>query len=53
MTAALLRLLTLLALVLMPIGMTSVPAAASPMPASHHMMTGHCDEQPQQDEAPA
>jgi hypothetical protein len=53
MTAALLRLLTLLALVLMQIGMTSAAAAASPVPASHHMMAGHCDGQPQQDQAPA
>ncbi|MDP9421408.1 MAG: hypothetical protein M3Q19_01010 [Pseudomonadota bacterium] len=54
MTAALLRLLTLLALVLMPIGMTGTPAAASPMSASHHMTADHCDEQqPEQDQAPA
>jgi hypothetical protein len=53
MIAALFRLLTLLALVLMPIGMTSAPAAASPMPASHPMTAGHCDEQPDQDQAPA
>lgn len=53
MTAALLRLLTLLALVLVPIGMTSAPAAASPTPASHHMAAGHCDEQPEDDQAPA
>jgi hypothetical protein len=53
MTAALLRLLTMLALVLMPIGMTSAPAAASPVPASHHMTAGHCDEQPEQNQAPA
>jgi hypothetical protein len=53
MTAALLRLLTLLALVLMPLGMTSAPAAASPMPPSHDMAAmGHCDEQPGEDEAP-
>ncbi len=53
MTAALIRLLTLLALVLMPIGMTGAPAAASPMPASHHMAAGHCDEQPDEDQAPS
>lgn len=53
MTAALLRLLTLLAMVLMPIGMTSAPAAASPMPANHHMMAGHCDKQSEKDQAPA
>lgn len=46
MTAALLRLLALLALVLTPLGMTGAPAAASPMPASHAMASGnHCDEQ--------
>jgi hypothetical protein len=53
MIAALCRLLTLLALVLMPVGMTYAPAAASPMPASHHEVTmGHCGEQTGQDEAP-
>ena len=54
MIAALLRLLTLLALVLMPLGMTGAPATASPMPASHAMASAnHCDEQGDQDEAPA
>lgn len=52
MIAALHRLLTLLALVLMPIGMTSAPAAASPMPASHDTMAGHCEDQPGEDQAP-
>lgn len=53
MTAALLRLLTLLALVLMPIGMTSAPVAASPMPTSHDTaMVGHCNGQPGEDETP-
>lgn len=51
MIAALVRLLTLLALVLMPLGMTGAPALAAP---DHHMTTmagsGHCEEQ--QDEAP-
>jgi hypothetical protein len=51
--AVLLRLLTLLALGVMPIGMTSAPAAASTKPASHHMMAGQCDEQPEQDQEPA
>lgn len=53
MTVALLRLLTLLALVLMPIGMTNAPAAASSMPTSHDMaMVGHCNDQPGEDETP-
>lgn len=55
MTAALLRLLTLIALVLMPLGMTGAPALAAP---DHHGMMmmadpGHCDERQDQDEAPA
>ncbi|HEY0628955.1 MAG TPA: hypothetical protein VGD23_06465 [Sphingomicrobium sp.] len=53
MIAAFLRLLTLIALVLMPIGMTSAPAAASPMPDSHHMTSGHCDDLPDKEQAPA
>ena len=54
MMAALLRLLTLFALVLMPLGMTGAPAAASPIPASHSMASAsHCDEQGDQDQAPA
>lgn len=54
MTAALLRLLTLLSLVLMPLGMASEPALAQPMPAEHAMTSmPHCDDQPDQDEAPA
>jgi hypothetical protein len=53
MTAALLKLMTLFALVLMSLSMTSAPAAASSMPASHHMTAGHCDEQPDQDQTPA
>ena len=53
MIAAFLRLLTLLALVLMPLGMSAAPAAAQTMPMSHNMaLTGHCDEQPNQDQAP-
>ena len=52
MTAASLRLLTLLALVLMPFGM-SAPVAASPMPTSHDMtMVGHCNGQHGEDETP-
>jgi hypothetical protein len=53
MIAALMRLLTLLALVLMPLGMSSAPAAASPLPAGHAMASAsHCDDQPDQDQAP-
>ena len=53
MIAAFLRLLTLIALVLMPLGMTGAPVAASPMPASHAIAsTNHCDEQGNQDKAP-
>ena len=53
MTAALLRLLALLALVLMPFGMAGAPAMAQPMPTQHAMASmGHCDEQRDQDEAP-
>ena len=54
MTTALLRLITLLALVLMPFGMASGPAMAQPMPANHAMaQAGHCDDQSDQDKAPA
>ena len=54
MTVALLRFVTLLALVLMPFGMISTPATAQPMPANHAMaQSGHCDEQPDSDKAPA
>lgn len=53
MTAALLRFLTLLALVLMPFGMTGAPAVAQPLAADHAAMAmGHCDEQPAKDNAP-
>ena len=54
MTGPLLRLLTLIALVLMPLGMTGAPALAAP---DHHVTmaagSGHCDEQQDQDKAPA
>jgi hypothetical protein len=46
MTAAVLRLLALIALVLMPLGMAGAPAAASAMPADHAMAAGHCEGQP-------
>ena len=53
MTAALLRLLTLLALILMPVGMAGAPAAASPLPESHDTaMASHCDEQSGEGETP-
>jgi hypothetical protein len=53
MTAALPRLLTLLALVLMPLGMTGAPASAPPMPANHDMASAnHCDEQGDQGDEP-
>ena len=52
MASALLRLLALIALVIMPFGMTSAPALAAP---AHHDMAmagaGHCDEQQDSDRA--
>jgi hypothetical protein len=56
MAAAVLRLLALVALVLMPLGMAGAPAIAQQMPMDHAAMAmggGHCDEQPEQDKAPA
>ena len=55
MASAVFRLLALIALVLMPIGMGAAPALAAP---DHHAMmttagSGHCDEQQDQDQAPA
>lgn len=54
MASAVIRLLALFALVLMPLGMAGAPALAAP---NHHMMkmseSGHCDEQQDQDQAPA
>jgi hypothetical protein len=50
MIAAVIRLLTLMALVLMPLGMASAPATASPMPADHVMMAGHCEGQSQDEQ---
>lgn len=54
MSAALLRLLTLLALVLMSFGMASTPAVAQAIPANHAVtQTGHCDKQsPDHNNAP-
>lgn len=54
MATAVLRLLTLFALVLMPFGMAAAPAMGQPMPAHHATSsTGHCDEQPEQGQGPA
>ena len=54
MIAALSRFVMLLALVLMPFGMTGTPANAQPMPANHKMVQqGHCDEQSDGKKAPA
>ena len=56
MTSALTRLLTLLAFVLMPFGMTGAPAYAQPVADSHSAMTmgaRHCDEHPVKDKAPS
>lgn len=51
MAAAILRVLTLIALVLMPAGMTFAPAAATPVAAGadHNK---HCDDQDGDSEAP-
>ena len=54
MTAALVRFFTLLALVLMPFGMSSAPAVAQTMPANHAMaQSAHCDEKSDQNKSPA
>ena len=51
MAAAVIRLLTLIALVLMPIGMAGAPAMAAP--ADHEMAAmNHCDEMPSDEPAP-
>ena len=53
MIAVMLRLLTLLALVLMPFGMASTPAVAQPMPASHAMaQSAHCNQRSDRDKSP-
>ena len=54
MTSALLKLLTLLALLCMSFGMANAPAVGQPAPAHDGMAaTGHCDEQrSDQDKAP-
>jgi hypothetical protein len=46
MVAVAIRMLTLLALVIMPFGMAGAPATAQSRPADHSAAsTGHCDEQ--------
>ena len=52
MAAAALRLLTLIALVLMPVGMAGAPAMAQAAPVEHGMAMGHCDEMPGKEQAP-
>ena len=49
MASLLFRLLTLLALVVMPLGMAGAPAAAEPVAAAH---SGHCDDQRAPAQAP-
>lgn len=53
MAATLLRMLALVALVMMPFGMTSAPAAVEgPHQAMAGMEPGHCDDTGDNDEAP-
>ena len=52
MSSALMKLLALIALVMMPLGMTGAPALAAPV-APAGTMAGHCDQQKEQDKAPA
>lgn len=53
MAAAAIRLLTLLALVVMPFAMSSAPASAQSTSAEHISSSiGHCDEQSGQNDAP-
>ena len=53
MATAVLRLLTLVALVLMPFGMAGTAAIAQPVTANHAVaQQGHCDQQSDQDKAP-
>lgn len=53
MAAAAIRLLTLLALVVMPFAMGSAPASAQSTSAEHISPSiGHCDEQSGQNDAP-
>ena len=54
MTAALVRFVTLLALVLMPFGMASTPALAQSVPVNRAMaQSAHCDQQSDPDKSPA
>jgi hypothetical protein len=48
MASALLRILMLVALALMPLGMTGAAAAAAPSPAA---AAGHCDDHQKSDDA--
>jgi hypothetical protein len=50
MAAALLRILMLVALALMPLGMTGAAAAAAPSPSA---VAGHCDDHQKPVDAPA
>lgn len=53
MAAAVIRLLTLLALVIMPFGMAGAPATAQSGSTEHSLTsTGHCDEQSGQKGSP-
>ena len=53
MAAAIIRFLALVALMLMPLGMSAAPAMAQTVPAPHAMApAGHCDEQPEPNKAP-
>jgi hypothetical protein len=53
MAAAFLRLLTLLALMLMPAGMAGAAASAQPVDHAAVTQSDHCSDQPEEDGAPA
>ncbi|QIK95408.1 hypothetical protein G7076_01925 [Sphingomonas sp. HDW15A] len=56
MISALMKVLTLFALMLMPLGMTGAIAGTGPTPDDHSalgMTAGHCDKLPVKDKAPA
>ncbi len=52
MAAAFAKLMTLIALVLMPIGMASASAVASPVDHAAMSQSGHCGDQGEDDQAP-
>ena len=52
MAAAFAKLMTLIALVLMPIGMASASAVASPVDHAAMSQSGHCGDQGEEDQAP-